>query len=241
MYSLEAQTIYPSSTLPAHASMFTGVCPDKHGLEWNDYLSNNGYANGPSLFDIAHEAGLRTVMIVGKEKLQQITRPESVDQFLFINDRDSVVVEAAKPIIAEGFGLMLIHLPLVDILGHEYGWLSPNYLVGTFRADEAIGMILSTLDEVGLREGTLIIVTADHGGDVEFKHGGKNPASMTIPWILSEASLEPGAIQRPISVVDTASTAAFALNLPIPAIWDGIPVLEAFGENPPTRTEFPCQ
>ena len=241
VYSLEAQTIYPSSTLPAHASMFTGMCPDKHGVNWNDYLPDIGYANGPSLFDIAHEAGLKTVMVVGKEKLQQITRPESVDQFLFIINRDSVVVDAAIPLIKEGFDLMLIHLPLVDILGHEYGWMSADYLIGTFRADEAIGVILSTLDEAGLREGTLIIVTADHGGDVEFKHGGKNPASMTIPWILSEASLEPRAIQRPISVVDTASTAAFALNLPIPAIWDGMPATEAFGENPPTRTELPCQ
>jgi hypothetical protein len=76
---------------------------------------------------------------------------------------------------------------------------------------------------------------------MEFKHGGKNPAAMTIPWILSEASLNPGAIQRPISIVDTAATAAFALNLPIPSIWDGIPVMEAFGQRAPIRTELPCQ
>ena len=241
VYSLEAQTIFPSSTLPAHASLISGMCPDKHGVDWNDYLPDSGYANAPTLFDIAHEAGLRTVMIVGKEKLQQITNPDSVDRFLFINDRDSVIAEAAAPIIAEGFGLMLIHLPLVDILGHEYGWMSSNYLVGTFRADEAIGMILTALDEAGLREGTLIIITADHGGDMEFKHGGKHPAAMTIPWVLSEASLNPGAIQRPIGIVDTAATAAYALNLRIPSIWDGIPAYEAFGEIPPTRVELPCQ
>jgi len=240
-YSLEAQTIFPSSTLPAHSSLSTGMCPDKHGVDWNDYHPENGYANGPSLFDLAHEAGLKTVLIVGKEKLQQIANPESVDVFKFINDRDSVVAEAAKPIIAEGFGLMLIHLPLVDMLGHEYGWMSANYLIGTFRADEAIGIILSALEEAGLREGTLIIVTADHGGDVILKHGGNNPASMTIPWILSEASLNTGALQRPISIVDTAPTAAFALNLPIPDIWDGIPALEAFGQMPPIRSELPCQ
>jgi len=240
VYSLTAQTIYPSSTLPAHASIVTGMCPDKHGVDWNDFLPNRGYANGPSLFDIAHEAGLRTVMIVGKEKLQQIARPESVDYFEYVNDRDSVIVEAAVPIIADGFDLMLIHLPLVDILGHEYGWLSPNYLIGAFRADEAIGTILATLDEAGLRPGTLIIVTADHGGH-ETSHGGKSPAEMTVPWILTEPSLNPRAIQRPIGVVDTAATAAFALNLPIPSIWDGIPVLETFGEIPPIRTELPCQ
>jgi len=241
VYSLTAQTTYPSATLPAHASMLTGMCPDKHGVDWNDYIPKNGFANSPSIFELAHESGLRTVMIVGKEKLQQITPPENLDIFKFINDRDSVIAEYAAPIIAEGFGLMFIHLPLVDMLGHEYGWMSPNYLIGAFRADEAIGMILTVLDEAGLREGTLIIVTADHGGEGT-SHGGRSPAETTIPWVLTEASLRSrGVLQRPISVVDTVATAAYALNLPIPANWDGIPIQEAFGEIPLTRVELPCQ
>ncbi|MBT3322836.1 MAG: sulfatase-like hydrolase/transferase [Anaerolineae bacterium] len=239
-YSLTAQTIFPSSTLPAHASIFTSMCPAKHGVDWNGYIPENGYALGPNLFEIAHDAGLKTVMIVGKEKLQQITPPENLDIFEFVNDRDSVVAEHAIPIIADGFDLMFIHLPLVDMLGHEYGWMSANYIIGAFRADEAIGMILAALDEAGLREGTLIIITADHGGDMEYAHGGRQPAAMTVPWILTGTSLNSGAFQRPIGVVDTAATVAYALNLSIPAIWDGIPALEAFGEIPPTRVELPC-
>jgi predicted AlkP superfamily pyrophosphatase or phosphodiesterase len=240
VYSLTARTIYPSATLPAHASMFTSMCPDKHGVDWNDYLPERGYANSPTLFEIAHEAGLRTVMVVSKEKLQQITPPESVDVFKFVNDRDSVIAEASSPIIADGFDLMLIHLSLVDILGHEYGWLSPDYFIGAHRADEAIGVILTALDEASIRQGTLIIVAADHGGH-ETSHGGSSAEEMTVPWILSEASLRSGEIQRPISVVDTAATAAYALNLPIPTIWDGIPAYEAFGDPVPTRVELPCQ
>ena len=240
IYSLTAQTTYPSSTLPAHSSMFTGMCPDKHGVDWNDYIPKNGYAKGPSLFEIAHNAGLRTVMIVGKEKLQQITPPENIDVLEFVNDRDSVVAAHALPRIAEGFDLMFVHLPLVDMLGHEYGWLSPDQLIGTTHADEAIGLLLAALNEAGLRAGTLIIVTSDHGGEGT-SHGGKKIAEMTIPWVLWQASLNPRAIQRPISTTDTAATAAFALNLPIPSIWDGIPALEAFGETSPTRVELPCQ
>ncbi len=244
IYSLTAQTVFPSSTLPAFASMFTSVCPEQNGVDWNSYIPDNGFALGPNLFEIAHNAGLRTVMVVGKEKLQQITPPENIDVFEFVNDLDSVAAEAAAPILAEGFGLAFIHLPLVDILGHEYGWMSPNYIVGAFRADEAIGMILAALDEAGLREETMIIVTADHGGDVVLKHGGRNPAAMTVPWILTGASLKhaglQGVLQRPISVLDTGATAAYALNLPIPSSWEGIPALEAFGENSPTRVELPC-
>ena len=82
-YTLDAQTILPSSTLPSHASMLTGMCPSKHAVYWNDYVPENGYALGTDLFDIAHAAGLRTVMIVGKEKLRQITEPASTDVFIF--------------------------------------------------------------------------------------------------------------------------------------------------------------
>ncbi len=239
IYSLSAQTIYPSSTLPGHSSMLTGMCPDKHGVDWNDYIPENGYAASPSLFEIAHNAGLRTGMVVGKEKLQQITPPENLDFFEFVNDRDSVVAARATQYIAEGFDLLFVHLPLVDILGHLYGWLSPDQLIGAKHADEAIGILLGALDEANLREGTLIIVTADHGG-LGTSHGGKDSAMMTIPWILAHASLTPRVILRPISITDTAPTAAFALNLPIPEIWDGIPALEAFGEISPIRDELPC-
>src|SRR5512142_3226669 len=74
-YSLSAQTTYPSVTLPSHASMLTGMCPSKHGVNWNDYLPERGYAKGPSLFDLAHAAGLRTYMFVTKKKLMQVTEP----------------------------------------------------------------------------------------------------------------------------------------------------------------------
>ena len=72
-YSLTAQTTHPSATLPAHASMLTGSCPSKHGVDWNDYIPENGVAQGTDLFDLAHAAGMQTVMYVGKEKLQQVT------------------------------------------------------------------------------------------------------------------------------------------------------------------------
>ena len=57
-YTLTAQTVYPSVTLVSHASMLTGLCPAKHGVDWNDYLPENGIAEGTDLFDIAQAAGL---------------------------------------------------------------------------------------------------------------------------------------------------------------------------------------
>ena len=227
-YTLKARTIYPSSTLPSHASMLTGLCPGKHGVYWNDYIPILGYASGTDIFDLAHAAGLRTVMVVGKEKLRQITEPESTDVFEFINDRGTVVAARVAELIPQGFDLMFVHFPTPDWMGHEYGWLSPEQLSVLFREDEALAKILSALDASGLREDTLVIVTADHGGH-KTTHGTNLPEDMLIPWIAFGKGIIPGELATSVATMDTAATAAWALGLPIPPDWDGQPVLEAFG------------
>lgn len=227
-YTLSARTIYPSSTLPSHTSMLSGMCPKKHGVDWNDYIPENGYAQVTDIFDVVHKAGMQTVMYVGKEKLRQITEPSSTDIFEYINDRDLVITEKLIENFPADFRLMFIHFPTTDDMGHVYGWLSNEQLSVLFRADQAIGNLLAELDLRGLREETLFIITADHGGH-DTTHGSSMAEDMTIPWIASGAGIHPMQLTTQVQTVDTAATAAFALGLPIPTEWDGIPVYEAFG------------
>jgi arylsulfatase A-like enzyme len=238
-YTLNAQTVYPSVTLVSHSSMLVGVCPSKHGVDWNDYTPANGYAIGTDIFDLAHAAGLQTVMYVGKEKLRQITEPPSTDVFTFINDRDLVVTSQLIANFPQDFRLLFVHFATTDDMGHEYGWLSPQQLSVVFRADEALGNILAELSARGLREETLIIITADHGGH-ETTHGSYRPEDMTIPWIAAGAGIEPGQLTTTVHTMDTAATAAFALGLPIPVEWDGVPIYEAFG-LPVVKQSTACQ
>lgn len=227
-YSLSAQTTYPSVTLASHASMLTGMCPSKHGVNWNDYMPENGYAQGTDLFDVAHAAGLRTYMYVTKKKLGQLTEPSSLDGFVFVNDRDTVLMKRLLEEFPADFGVLFIHFGITDGMGHSYGWLSPQQLSVLVRADQALKQLLVELDTRGLRAETLIIVTADHGGHAS-THGSDSPEDMTIPWIASGAGIQPKALTSPIHTMDTAATAAFALGLPLPPEWDGVPVYEAFG------------
>jgi len=239
-YSLAAQTIFPSSTLPSHSSMLTGLCPSKHMVNWNDYIPENGFALGADLFDLAHAAGMRTVMVVAKEKLRQVTEPSSTDEFLYINDRDTVVATHAAGLIAEGFDLMFIHFATIDDMGHSYGWLSPQQFSVAYRAGEALQTVLTALDQAGLRDSALIIVSADHGGH-ETTHGTFLPEDMTIPWIASGPGIQHTALTSPINTTDTAATAAWALGLPLPPEWDGRPVFEAFGlPDPAERRQLRC-
>ncbi|HEU0291986.1 MAG TPA: ectonucleotide pyrophosphatase/phosphodiesterase [Anaerolineales bacterium] len=238
-HTLNAQTVFPSVTLVSHASMLGGVCPSKHGVDWNDYLPEKGFAKGTDLFDIAHAAGLPTVMYVGKEKLQQVTEPASVDSFVFINDRDLVITEQLLVDFPADFSLLFVHFPTPDWMGHQYGWMSAEQLSVIQRADEALGEILSGLDARGLRDETLIIISADHGGH-DNGHGTDLPVDMTIPWIASGPGIQPKQLSTQVYTMDTAATAAFALGLPIPPEWDGVPVYEAFG-LPVEKQSAACQ
>jgi len=227
-YSLTAQTVYPSVTLVSHTSMLSGQCPAKHKVDWNDYIPENGYAQVTDLFDIVHAAGMQTVMYVGKEKLRQITEPQSTDVFKFINDRDLVITDNLIENFPADFRLMFVHFPTTDWMGHEYGWLSGEQLSVLFRADQALEKLVTELNNRGLMSETLFIITADHGGHAT-THGTSLYEDMTIPWIAFGAGIKPAALNSSITTVDTAATAAFALGLNIPTEWDGVPVYEAFG------------
>jgi arylsulfatase A-like enzyme len=124
--------------------------------------------------------------------------------------------------------VLFVHLPDVDTAGHVHGWLASPQLDFVTRADGAVGLLLNTLEEMGRLESTLIIFTADHGG-IGTSHGGSDPESMTIPWIISGPGIRAGyEIQVEVRVFDTAVTAVWALGLPLPTEWEGRPIVEAF-------------
>jgi arylsulfatase A-like enzyme len=238
-YTLSAQTVYPSVTLVSHTSMLTGLCPAKHGVDWNDYIPENGIAEGTDLFDIAHAAGLETWMFVGKQKLKQITASTSLTGFVKGSDRDSELTDQLIEEFPQNFGVLFVHFATVDGMGHEYGWLSPEYLSVAFRADESLGRILAELDRRNLRNETLVIITADHGGH-DTTHGSRMPEDMTIPWFATGPGIKPGPLNTTVHTMDTAATAAFALGLEIPSEWDGVPVYEAFG-LPAVKNSISCE
>jgi len=244
-YTFGAQTIMPSVTLPAHSSMLVGTCPAKHIARWNEYVPQNGFAIGADLFDIAHAAGLRTVMVVGKEKLRQVTEPVSTDYFSFVDDTDKIkdpfrIEQLAIQQMKQGFGLMFVHFPNGDLAGHDHGWMSRQQLRTYGADDESFGYLLDTLKSLNLYESTLIIITSDHGGH-DTTHGTDMFEDMTIPWIVSGTGVQSKILTTQVHTTDTAATVAFALGLPIPPEWDGAPVYEAFG-LPVEEREWPvCQ
>jgi len=228
-YSPNAQTILPSITLPSHASMLTGMTPEKHGIVWGlPYIGWPGMA-GPTIFSLAHEQGLSTTMIYGKEKFGHLVLENSVDEVIGGDAHDPEIKDGAIKVIEAGLpDVLFIHFPDTDRVGHAYGWLSPNQLFAVTFVDNMISEIVESLKKEGYFERTLLIITADHGGHDKV-HGDDNPEDLTIPWLAVGPGVRSGVIiSQPITTYDTAATTAHVLKLPRPEKWDGRPVMEIF-------------
>lgn len=209
--------------------MLCGSSPEVHGVNWNSYQPTRGYVPLPTLFSVAHDAGLGTAMFVGKIKLEHLAVPGTVDVFEYVIGGDAKVVGLASAYLRQVTPeLLFVHLPDVDTAGHVHGWLAPVQLDFVTQADQAVGMLLSVLRELGREQSTLVIVTADHGG-LGTSHGGSDPESMTIPWIVAGPGVRAGyEITGDVRVYDTAATVVYALGLSQPSVWEGKPIVEAF-------------
>ena len=228
-YSPNAQTVRVSETLPSHASMLSGTIPEKHGILWGlPYIGWPGM-NGPTLFNLAHDAGLRTGMIFGKDKLNHLVLPNSVDHLFGTNVHDTAIKKQAIDVIQANMpDVLFIHFPDVDRVGHVYGWMSENQLYAITFTDDLIGEIMAALENEGYLASTLLIITSDHGGHGR-RHGDDSPLDRTIPWIAAGPGVPASiTLTTPINTYDTAPTVLFALNLPIPENWDGQPILAIF-------------
>jgi N-acetylneuraminic acid mutarotase len=227
-YTWQAQTVYPPVTLPSHASMLSGYGPEAHGLNWNDYIPSRGPIAVPTIFSLAHDAGLRTVMVVGKEKFAHLNAPGTVDAYVFATRGDQDVADQAIAQAQSGFDLMFAHFPNTDYFGHLAGWMSETQIAQIARTDEAVGRLLAALPGH-----TTVIVSADHGGHGT-GHGANIPEDMTIPWIIAGPNvLTNHQLATPVKTMGTAATAVYVLGLRLPPEAEGRPIYEAFGQTAP--------
>jgi arylsulfatase A-like enzyme len=236
-YSLHAQTILPSITLPSHTSMLTGVGPDVHGITWNNnQVADRGRVQVPTMLTSARERGLLTAAIVSKGKLNHLLAPGSADYFVVPAGNGSWsasrTAQEVDDYLAENRpNLLFVHLREPDRFGHLFGWMGMVYGWAVGWADDAVEEILESADDAFGPDNYTVIVTADHGGHGH-NHGSDDPSSQTIPWIVAgQDVVESGELTDGIRTVDTAATALWLLGVPLPATYSGAPVIEAFSAD----------
>jgi predicted AlkP superfamily pyrophosphatase or phosphodiesterase len=224
-HTYSARSVTPSETLPGHASMLSGADPSVHRItsDWNDYRPEMGFIAVPTAFSVARAAGLRTVMVVGKRKLQHLAAPGTVDSFVLAERGDADVANEAIVQAGTGFDLLFVHFPDVDIAGHAEGWMSPAYLGKLALVDDAVGRLLRALPPQ-----TTVILTADHGGK-DHTHGRDIAENTTVPWVVAGPRVtRRGELTSRVKQTDTAATALWVLGLSLPEGCAGEVVLEPF-------------
>lgn len=103
--------------------------------------------------------------------------------------------------------------------------------------DETVGQVLRGLDERGLRESTIVVITSDHGEDLyepgsTLGHGTNffgGDQSTHIPFLMHVPGLAPRTVEAITRTVDVAPTVLSVLGLPVPASMEGVslkPLLE---------------
>ena len=238
-FTMWARTTEASVTLPSHASMLTGVRPERHGVDWNGDLKpeEQRYPLVPTLLDRARAAGMSTALVAGKSKFVALAREGTVDHVdITGGGSDTDVAVAAERIVRDYRPrVMVVHFPATDGAGHGVGWGTPEQIDAIQRADAALGRVLGALTDAGVRDETLVIVSTDHGGAGR-THGPDDPRSRHIPWICVGPGVRANhdlTTHRDLVVntEDTFATAAWMLGIPVEPGLDGRPVVQVLAER----------
>jgi len=243
-YTWQAQSTLPTWSLQCYVSHLAGVPADAYELlsDPEGWLNPRTYPT-PSLFDLAHEAGLKTGMFNNWHPLNELPKPGTVDRMFSYEPKNHgaedsvpVVKEAASYLLHKKPELCFVHLDDPDAAGHKYGWRSHEQYAAVTRCDEYLGTLLSAIEKAGTLEETLILVVSDHAGGkrTDFAHGDANdwtyshPLVTTVPWICCGPGVKRGhEIRTEVSICDTAATVAFMLGLGVPEAWQGKVVRDA--------------
>ena len=220
-FTFWARTVPVAVTLPSHASMLTGVTPERHGVTWNGDVPGLESARPkvPTLFEVAMRYGMTTAMVAVKSKFDAFARIGHIYRSWVKGAKDTEVGDAAVTMLRDYQPeVLFVHFPGCDSAGHKDGWGTPRQVDALVNIDAQIGKLLATLDELQLRDKTVIVISADHGGAGR-SHGGDDPRSQHIPWIVNGPGIRNGYdltqdARLQVRTEDTFATTCYLLGLP---------------------------
>lgn len=236
---------FPSSTLPNHTSMLTGLSVAHHGVLANADIP--GRVSATTIFDVAKQSGLTVGFFISKSKLGYLCEQGGADVWRYVPDVGGLTDEVVAAVAAGNLQLIFVHLGEPDGAGHRDGWMSEPYLAAVSLVDAAVGRILEALEAKGVLDQTVVVITADHGGHCT-THGWDIPEDRFIPFIVSGPGVAAGRrLCEQVHVMDAAAMALYVLGLPTDSAADGKPVREAAADYvqpsctaPPAAFGCPC-
>jgi hypothetical protein len=187
-------------TLAAQVStLVSGLDPAGHG-----FVKAGDSLGGSSLPGLLEARGIKTALVGGGDSVAGLWAAKWAKPGPFANDREVVEAEIEGMNADQPFFSLIV----LDGPGSGTGGLA--------RADAAVGRLLQYLNQYGLYNQSLIVVTGT----------GENPALILRGWQLKEGAVLPAA-----GLVDVAPTLAELLGINLPAS-DGLVLWDALKAQP---------
>ena len=261
--SWAAQSITPPLTVPAMASLFTGLPVEKHRInaDWEHYDFGRSFMRSPTVFDYMDLAGgADTGIFLMDERLYQLIRPEIyVDKQVCGYTKPQCTPETVSVYIQDflksvtsgkkgGFwlfgvpDLLVTHFPTAARIGQKYGWDSPKYSAAVTSIDNAVDQIMKNYQEIGALDRTMIIVTGLNSGPLnpitkKVKKGETIALDPNVPFITWGANVKKQhSISQPPTLLDIGATIMYALGLETHVEWESQAITEIFQTKPKRRT-----
>ena len=218
-YSLNAQTVFPSVTLPCHVSLFHSVDPTRHGTTTNTYTPQVRPIDG--IVEVLRRKKKKCAFFITWDELRDLCRPGKLDACDFIscynyeNVNELITPRAIKYINEQQPDFLFLYLADTDNTGHTYGWLGAEYMKDAHDAIECVKQVYENIPE-----DYTIIFLADHGGH-DRTHGTDMPEDMTIPLFFMGPRFEGGKELPCASIKDVAPTVAALLECEAAEEWEG--------------------
>lgn len=239
--TLENRSILPSSSAPNWASMFMGAGPELHGYTtWGSQSPDlparllNKYGMFPNIFglyrDKAPDAEIGYIFEWGG--MNYLVDTLAINYRLHAEPSEQNPGGCLMPAIEyiktkkPNFCAVIFDQP--DGVGHSLGWDSPEYFAKISQLDSCLGKIVDAVNEAGIMDETVIIVTADHGGK-DRNHGGKTMKEMQTPIVFYGKGIKKGfKIPESTMVYDIAATIGYMFNVEQPQVWIARPITSVF-------------
>ncbi len=261
-------------TLPAGASVLTGLLPRSHGARrYSDGRVMGADPLMPTIPVVLKSAGYRTAgfvnnYLLGEEFGWHVGYESFESTHLGLSNAGPTVDSCLSWLSGLGEGeefFVMVHLfdahdpydppaPFDTLFGSggpPFNWNTReggeapdpdlrSHLIDLYDGDIAnvdhqLGRLLSGLREIGLAEGTIVIVVADHGEEFLERgciwHGKSlNQTVLRVPLVISGPGVAPGRHSDPVSQVDIVPTLAALVGLSWPGPVEGVDLLAG---NPP--------
>lgn len=236
-------------TLPSHSSMLTGLTPPQHGVRNNisyrlpaeretlaEILKGRGYATGAFVSSIILDSrfGLDQGFDIYQDDIVHYTKKS---EKAIVTRRAGTTLDAAlkwlgaQPPETPFFAFIHLydaHAPYDPPLPFKQAYADNPYLGEVAYMDQQLGRLQRYLDQRGLADDTLVIVTADHG-EAFGEHGEQTHgffcygATTHVPLILSQPIYGPAGARfaHRVQSIDLLPSILTLLGMPVPAGLDG--------------------